>query len=299
MAQRYGGAHSPNGARPSHQDGPAPHRFKGRAPTRLGGRVNTLFVLPWLFAIPAFFGDAVSMVLNLAAFALMMGAAWMTREGLRAEAAFMARAVAARPAIPRKLLGALAMGAGLGLATVAKGAILEAGLLGALGAVLHLVAFGIDPLHHKGIQGEDFQSSRVAKAVSEAEAALTAISAAIAPLRDHALAARVETFQITARDMFRTVEQDPRDLTAARKYLGVYLHGTREATERYAALAQRGGDHSAARRDYLALLDDLDRTMAAKTQTLLQNDRDQLDIDLAVLRDRLARETTPTTGARS
>ena len=42
---------------------------------------------------------------------------------------------------------------------------------------------------------------------------------------DPALETRLDRFTQTARRMFRTVEQDPRDLTASRKFLGVYLTG--------------------------------------------------------------------------
>lgn len=292
MAQRFGGEFSPT---PDNQpDRPSqstkPHPFKGKTPTRLGGRVNLLFVLPFIFAVQAFFASPMGMVLNLAAFALMMVAAWLTREGIRAQAAYDARTVASRPVIPRKILGSLGIGAGIGLAAATDGNILTGGLLGTLGAVLHFLSFGPDPLKHKGIAGEDFQSSRVARAVDGAEAELTAMRKSIEALRDRQLLARVDTFQITAREMFRTVEQDPRDLTAARKFLGVYLSGAREASDKFAAYYQRNKE-PAARDDYMTLLDDLERNFAAKTDTLLKDDRAALDIEMDVLRDRLARET--------
>jgi hypothetical protein len=91
-------------------------------------------------------------------------------------------------------------------------------LLGILGAGLHGMAFGLDPMKDKGIEGVDsFQTDRVARAVDEAERHLTAMKDAIVRANDRALDARVDRFQTTARAMFRTVEQDPRDLTAARR----------------------------------------------------------------------------------
>lgn len=292
MAQRFGGQFSPNSPKSAPKSGPKPttaHPFKGKMPTRLGGRVNLLFVLPFLFAITAFFSGTVGMVLNLGAFGLMMLAAWLTREGIRAHVAYDARTVASRPTIPRKMMGSVAMGTGLALAATAQGGIIEGVVLGAVGTVLHLLSFGPDPLTHKGIEGDDFQSSRVARAVDGAESELKAMNAAIAPLRDRQLTARVDAFQTTARDMFRMVEQDPRDLTAARKYLGIYLSGAREASEKFADYYQRTGE-PAARDDFVTLLDDLERNFAAKTETLLQDDRSALDIEMDVLRERLARE---------
>ena len=101
--------------------------------------------------------------------------------------------------------------------------------------------------------------------------------------------ARVEQFQATARAMFRTVEEDPRDLSAARRYLGVYLLGAKDATVKFAKLYGQSHDPSV-RADYTALLDDLEANFTAKNQKLLSDSRTDLDIEIDVLRDRLQRE---------
>ena len=85
------------------------------------------------------------------------------------------------------------------------------------------------------------------------------------------------------------VEEDPRDLTAARKYLVVYLSGARDATVKFADIYARSGD-AQAKADYLALLDDLDENFAARTRASLLEDRGDLTIEIDVLRERLARE---------
>ncbi|WP_138472109.1 5-bromo-4-chloroindolyl phosphate hydrolysis family protein [Poseidonocella sp. HB161398] len=286
MAQRYARSYSPD---PAAKAAPRAHPWQGKVPTRLGARTNILFALPFLFVIPAFFSPPVEMAAKLGAFGLLMLSAWLTREGIRAEAAYDARTVARRPAVPRKIFGSAVMGLGLGLAAAWQGGIAVGGLLGVLGAGLHAMAFGPDPLKDKGIDREDFQSGRVAKAVEGAEAELSAMSRALDPLKDRELELVAMRFQATVREMFRTIEQDPRDLTAARKYLGVYLSGARGAAEKYAAYYARTRE-DAARRDFIALLDDLDRNFSKKTETLLLDDRSQLDIEMEVLRERLSRE---------
>ncbi len=85
------------------------------------------------------------------------------------------------------------------------------------------------------------------------------------------------------------MEADPRDLTQARRYLGVYLRGARDATDKFAAYYARAGDADA-RRDYLAFLDDMEGGFAQRTERLMLDDRTGLDIELEVLRDRLRRE---------
>jgi CHASE3 domain sensor protein len=89
--------------------------------------------------------------------------------------------------------------------------------------------------------------------------------------------------------MFRTIEEDPRDLTGARKYLTVYLQGARDATIKFADIYARSQDPQA-RSDYLALLEDLEQNFAARTQKMLLEDRSDLTIEIDVLRDRLQRE---------
>ena len=112
---------------------------------------------------------------------------------------------------------------------------------------------------------------------------------AVSRIRDRRVEARLDQFIATARDMFRTVEDDPRDLTSARKYLGVYLLGARDATTKFVDIHLRD-PHSGALTDYEALLDDLEANFTAKTKQFLKDDRSDLDVEIEVLRERLARE---------
>jgi hypothetical protein len=241
--------------------------------------------------VRAFTSGPVDLALNLSALGLLLLGAWLTREGLRAEEAYDARRIARRPAVPRKILAALCTGAGLGLAGAAGGGGLLAPVIYAVaGAGLHLLAFGLDPLTDKRSDGIDsFQSTRVARVVDQAEEYLAAMSNAVRRTGDRALETRLDGFQTTVRDMLRTVEEDPRDLTAARKYLGVYLMGARDAAVKYADLATRAPSPEA-REKFMLLLSDLERNFTAKTRALMVDSTADLDIEIEVLRDRLEQE---------
>ena len=287
MAQRYGGQYSPGADK-----GPAPKSaYAGKRRTRVGGRVNFLFLVPMPLAIRAFTGDTANLALNMTAFGMLLLAAWLTREGLKAEEAFNSRKIARRPAFPRKMFASALTGLGLGIAGFAgTGGIFEPLVFAVLGTALHAFSFGIDPMRDKVVEGVNtFQSDRVARAVEEAERHLSDMSKAIRDMGDRPLLARVERFQGTVREMFRTVENDPRDLTAARKYLGVYLLGAKDASVKFAEIYSRTHD-AGAKADYEALLDDLETNFAARTKALLQDNRSDLDVEISVLRDRLARE---------
>ncbi|MGY9046690.1 hypothetical protein P775_10920 [Puniceibacterium antarcticum] len=288
MAQRFGGKFSPDGTGPSDPDRPA---FDGARVDPVGARSNLLFLPPILLAFTSLTAGAAGLAVGLLGATSLTLGAWLLRDGLRAEAEYAARRVARRPALPRKIFAAALAGIGAALATFNSDASLAAPVIyGIAAGALHLAAFGIDPLGDKQMEGVDtFQQNRVARVVDEAEKYLAAMTEAATRSGDRQVAARVERFQIRARELLRTVEEDPRDLTAARKFLGVYLMGARDASQKFADVYVRTRD-AKARSDYMLLLSDLEETFGAKTKTLLLDTNSDLNVEIEVLRDRLQRE---------
>jgi hypothetical protein len=292
MAQKFGGRHSP-GAQPKGPSAEAVRQAaaEDRRVDAAGARANLLFVPAVIVAALSLNDGPLALVAGLAAGGVLALAALLLREGLRAEAAYNARNVARRPVMPRKMLASALTGVGVGLAAWSGETDILGGVLyGVAAAGLHVAAFGIDPLRDKGMEGIDtFQQSRVARVVEEAEAYLAAMRTHVAEIGDRTLDARVATFQALARKMIRTVEEDPRDLTEARKFLTVYLMGARDASVKFADHWKRTRD-AQARRDYEALLSDLETNFAARTEKMLEGGKTDLDIEIKVLRDRLSRE---------
>lgn len=299
MSRRFGGSFSPNGAPPARdaQTRAPVAGFRGRKPRRHGAKINLLFALALLPLLTAFFQPLAAVTVDLAGMGALLLAAWLTRDGVRAEDAYDERKVARRPAIPRKIFGAAMMG--LGVALLVFGghwALGPAALAGIMAGALHLGAFGLDPLRDKGIDGIDrHQSDRIARKIDEAEQVLAEMTQAIQGLRDRDLSARVDRFEDTVRALFRQVEADPRDLAPARRYLGVYLQGARDATVQFATLYGRAGDPDI-RADYIAFLEDMDLNFARRSATMLTDDRTNFDVEIEVLRDRLTRENTHNEG---
>jgi 5-bromo-4-chloroindolyl phosphate hydrolysis protein len=287
MAERFSGKFSPQGSGPAGSPG-RPAVTVAEVKPKGMWRTTVLFLTAFLFLFPAFGDGPREMLLGLAAGGLIILSTWLTREGLKAEAAFSARTLARRPALPRKLFGAVLTGAALALGgIIADQGIVYPALYALVGAGLHLMAFGLDPMRDKGMEGIDaFQTGRVAHAVEEGEKHLKAMQDAILRAKDRGLERRVAQFAGVARGLFRTIETDPGDLTAARKYLVVYLLGARDATVKFADHYAQTRDASA-RTDYEALLTDLETTFAQKTTAFLSNNRTDLDVEIAVLRDRL------------
>ena len=296
MAQEFGGKFSPGA--PAPVTAAKTDRPKATKP-KAGFRAWLLMMAPLPLLFSGFGNiikaDPAGIIRDFAAFTILVLAAWLLREGLKAEAAFHDRKSARKPAFPRKVFASVLTGLSVGLAlTGGTGSILVPITLGLLAAGLHSVAFGLDPLKNKGGASIDaFSDRRVAMAVDEAEGHITTMLNTLAPLKDRALQTNLNAFVATAREMFRTVENDPRDLSAARKYLSVYLMGAKDATIKFADLYQKNRD-PIARAAYEGLLSDLDTTFKSRRQELLLDDRSDLDVEIDVLRDRLRREGVQT-----
>ena len=298
MAQRYGGKHSPEGAPDNARaglDGEI-NKFRGRKAYNSNIRAKLLFLapLPLLFAAIGEMrvGDISGMAGELSAFALLIIAAWLLKDGLAAEEAYQSRKVARPPAIPRKLFASVLTGVGVTLAAFVGWPldIIQSVVVGAFAGLAHSISFGLDPMKKKGMQGlSEFEIQRVAEAVDKAEALLTETIVASKRFADRKLEGRVEALAARAREMFRAVEEDPRDLSSARKFMGVYLKGARDATIKFADLYTKKRDTNA-RADYEALLSDLEKSFASKKEILLLENRTDLDVEIEVLRDRLKQE---------
>ena len=288
MAQNFGGPHSPT---------PNPHSesaFRGQKARRVSTRARLMFLLPLPLLLSGigeiFQVDVFGMVLELGGFSLMMLSAWLLNEGLRAEEMFNARKIAKPPSIPRKLFASVAVGIGVAAASYAGG--LDTGLIGsvvmgAMASAAQIVAFGLDPMRGKGIAGENsFEAERVANAVDKAEAYVADILDAAKRIKDKPLEARIERLAAKARDLFRAVENDPRDLGKARRFMTVYLMGARDATAKFADVYGRARDPEA-RAKYEDLLGDLETSFTDHRDQLLLTDQTALDVEIEVLRDRL------------
>ena len=290
MAKKFGGKFSPDG---NVQGGDAIREaaVDDRVVDAAGARANILFVPAIVLVAMSFGNGPFLLALGLIAAGGLTLAAWLLREGLRAEAAYNARKVARRPAIPRKMLASAMTGISIALAAyTGDSGVIGSVVYGLAALALHVAAFGIDPLKDKRMEGIDtFQQDRVARVVDEAQNHLSVMKSQIEGLNDRKLETRVAGFRAAAQKMIRTVEEDPRDLTGARKFLGVYLMGAKDATVKFVDLYGRNRD-AGAREDYEALLGDLEQNFAAMTEKMLADDRSDMDVEIKVLRDRLQRE---------
>ena len=255
-----------------------------------------LLPLPLLFAGLGAIGrgNAAEMVGELGGFVGLMLSAWLLNEGLRAEEAYRARAVARPPAVPAQALrrGADRRQHRRARACSAAGRPRPRRWSSASSpAAAQLLAFGLDPMRKKGLAGVDeFSNERVARAIDQAEALVRETADAAKRIGDRRLEGRVDRLCDQAREVFRAVERDPRDLNRARTFLSVYLLGLRDATVKFADLWSRSRDARGAKARTRSCSAISRRASARSAPHLLEDNRSDLDIEIEVLRERLQQD---------
>lgn len=293
-ARRFGGRFSPGAQGGARGTAPRPAASRGgwagRRATSVSLRALGLFVFPTPLLVAAvgalLAGDAARMAALLGAFAALIVGAGLTRAGLIAADAYEARAVARPPAFPRKLFGAAFTGLGVGATALLGGAAAaQAAIFGALAALLHVATFGADPMRAKGVDG--LSGAALDDAVTRidtARALIADMTRAADSFGDRALSDRVRALADSAAAVIARLERNPGEMRRARRFLAVYLVGARDATVKFAQAESADVDA------YRALLDDLEAHFARHRDTLTIESNADLEVEIAVLRDRLKME---------
>lgn len=271
--------------------GPSP-RFKGWAVRGYGLYLLALPLVPAIL-VSLVKGDAGRVLVDLGSLGLLLAGAWLVRRGLAAEARFEASRVAAAPTLPLKTLGALALAGGV--AFCSRFAVGHSWTFAALVAALTMVgarlAYGADPRTDKGIGADmrDYSAGEVAAVLDGARTKVRAIEDAAGTIDDDELAARVRRIAGVARDVIGAIEEDPRGMRRARKFLHTYLDSTQQVTERY-AVARPGVRTEVLAENFRRVLGSIEDVFTEQHRRLLEADTTDLDVQIEVLSIRLERE---------
>jgi 5-bromo-4-chloroindolyl phosphate hydrolysis protein len=255
-----------------------------------------LYLLP-LPLFPAAFialarGDFVNFTTAVAALALLMGAAVVTRRGLKREVEVKRLGWSRIAARPWKVLGAAAAGLATGLCSffILDHSGMAAGAWGVTtlaGVLLRYrpdnIAFGV---HGKLLASRD---KAVTQALEEARLKIASIDQANRSIHNQELNRRIRRIINKAMAILTTIADDPAMLQRSRKFLKVYLDGAQQVTEGYAQLhpEDRPGQLEDNFRNVLVTIED---TFAEQQRKLLEKDLMDLDVKIEVLTTQLKNE---------
>lgn len=271
-----------------------PSPFPGQLPSPKG---LLLFLLPLPVLLAAILalgrGNLRVLLAGTVGYALFLSGAILARRGMQNQAEYERRKIAYAPRYPLKLVGAILVAAATGItATFAAGYNPANGLCFGLGALLGFyLLYGFDPRSTKRATdsyGLD-ATNQLLQALASAEKTLGSIEQARKNIRNNELRSRLDNIIKLARQILRTLEENPDTLRRARKFLNVYLDGAQQVTEGYVRTHQQVQSQQleANFRNVLTTIEDV---FKEQQQKLLESDVLDLDIKIEVLSEQLKRE---------
>lgn len=284
-------------AKPEIAPGGARRVGGGKKPSVSASRALLLYLLPLpvLFAslYGILYGNLRIAVFAAAGFALAMGGAQLVRKGLTIEAeALRRKIVRRRSTVPYKMLGYAVAGVAMVVVSwmVVRQPLVISVLAGAAAALGGFLVYGGDPSRAlPDAPAIGVTSEEVIEILNEADGKIARIEAAADRIRNRELKQRLHGIVGGIREITAIVEDDPRDLRRARKFLKVYLDGAQRVTEGYAA-THPDNQNNALEQNFRSVLDTMETVIGEQKERLLENNLTELDVQIEVLQTQLERE---------
>lgn len=276
--------------------GQARERFVAWRRRRLGLRGALLFLagLPLLLAVPLALaaGNLTAAFVNAAAFGVVMLAARLNRRGLLERALAPERRYTSPVRLPHQLLALL-------LVVIAVFAIthLAIGRTPAVGATYSLFAaagfyLAYGPLSLRFRRSDPrvrVEDPAMRRALEQAERQLLSIESAALDIGNAELGQRLRRIADRGRTVLAMLAQRPNELFRAKRFLAVHLDGAERVAVQYAKSHRlvRSGELEG---PFRAVLTQIEAAVDRQRRQLLNQDKLDLDVQIAVLRRQLLRE---------
>lgn len=261
---------------------------------KLGLKGTLLFLMPLPVLIGAIIhllrGNIFSSITAGALFAGFMVSAIVARHGFKLESKFKKKMLAKAPGTPFKSVAAiiLAITTGLTAFLLSDYSLFASILIGFVTLIAFYMAYGLDPRRDKtGNISLGVSADEVFEALEAAEIKINTIETARKSIRNIEFDAHLKRIISKARGILALIEEDPKDLTRARKFLKVYLDGTARVTESYAKTHSKDATTEVLDTNFQEVLDSIEKTFDEQHKKLLENDQFDLDVKIEVLKTQL------------
>ena len=260
--------------------------------TGIKGTLLFLMPLPLLIAtiIHLVKGHIFSSLTAGALFAGFMVAATVARHGFRLENEFKQKTLAKAPGTPFKTVAAMILSITTGLTAflLSDYGLFASILIGAVTMLAFYFAYGLDPRQDKlGNISLGVTADEVFEALEAAEIKIATIEAARENIPNIEFNQHLKRIITKARGILTLIEEDPKDLGRARKFLKVYLDGTARVTESYAKTHGRDATTEVLDSNFQEVLTSIESTFDEQHKKLLKNDQFDLDVKIEVLKTQL------------
>lgn len=254
------------------------------------GTLLYLFLIPlFLSVILALFQTNIkSFMLNGMAFTLFFITAKVSSKGFHQESEYIKSILTKAPKIPYKTIaGFLLGGSTFFTAWVAGGkSFITALFLGGIATLGYYLFYGFDPKKDKLDNLGDVSATFVLETIGEAREKLANIETHKEAIKDTYLKERLNKALQKANLILETIQEDPKDIRVARKFLIVYIDGVAKVTDAYVGLDEVDIDKKTKERLY-TLMEDLDNKFDKELVRLKNNNQFDLDVHIDVLQEQI------------
>jgi len=227
--------------------------------------------------------------LNLTAFVLFYAVVKLNTWGLANEFKYHQEKFTKAPTKPYKTISAILLGiATFFSASIAGGESFLTGIfLSSIAVVGYILYYGLDPRTDKLENIGDVSAELVLKTLSDAKAKLSGIESHMSHnFNDLELKEKLSLATKKAEHIIQTIQNDPKDIRVARKFLLVYLDGLEKVTNAYTSMDE--ADIKGETKEKLhQLLNDVEIKFDKELARLKKNNEFDLDVNIDVLQQQI------------
>lgn len=261
--------------------------------TKSVSRKGTLL---YLFLIPLFISVILALlqtniqafVLNSLAFALFFITAKVSSRGFLEEAKYSESKLTKAPKIPYKTIAGVMLGGSTFFTAWFAGdkPLFTALFLGGIATLGYYLFYGFDPKKDKLENLGDISAEFVLETINEANRKLENIEEHRSEIKDVLLSKKLNTAIKKAKSIVETIQDDPKDIRVARKFLIVYIDGVAKVTDSYVSMDE--DDINVETKENLyRLMEDLDIKFDEELDRLKNNNQFDLDVHIDVLKEQI------------
>ncbi len=272
-------------------------RYNPNTPLRSRYRGVLLFLLP-VPLLPAAIialaqGHVISMAISLLGFGLMILAAIFTRKGILLDQQSRLRKLQRRRGkIHYRLLSGVILAVATALVSLfsTSNGLIVSLVYGLVTLIAYYLYYGLDETR----SAPDFSAigvtaEEVIEAIDDAEQKLDEIETARGNISDPVLKRRLKKIISETHKILDIIEDDPKDLRRARKFLKVYLEGMRRVTTGYSEM-RNDNPQPELEKNFNNVLATIETIVTEQQTKLLENDVLELDVQIEVLELQLKKE---------
>jgi 5-bromo-4-chloroindolyl phosphate hydrolysis protein len=256
-----------------------------------------LYLLPlpilWTLFFALLNGEFRLIIVNGIAYALFLLGASFARRGFVIEKEYKNSILAKAPKIKYKSIASVIISVATFFTSyfaTANGLFLSI-LLGLVAFVGFYLYYGLDPRVDKvgelniGVRAED-----VIEITSKAKQRIKTIKKLSNEIADSEVETHLGTIINETEGIIKSIEENPNDLSRARKFFNVYLHRTEAITDEYAQNLKNKNIDTKMRKNYIHLLETVKETIIKQKERLNEDDITRLDVQIEALTKQIKNE---------